>query len=479
MKLWQKTALLCAAALLCVAAACSALLLAYTRSALLDAARDGAAGRQQALAASFCELAGRYLRADDSEAVQAAVAGYCFSRFAGDSGVLLRGGRTLYSAVSADPLALLPLPEDALRPRLAEGTAGGRRVLTAGSAVTLHGTAYAVYVVEDVTGVYEDVARMAAAFLLLSAACALPGAGIVALLLRRGARPLTELAGAARRIADGEYGIRARVRTRDEVGTLAGDFNAMADALEARIAELAGTAERQRLFIGGVTHEFRTPLTALLLHARLLRRANMTDAERDASLEHIEQQCQWLERLVQALLGIVALGREAGRAPCKTDALFARVRQSAEQALAARGAALETRADGGTLLIDADLMRSLLVNLVDNAAKAYDPGAPGARVLLAAGGGEITVTDHGRGIPPEALAHIFEPFYTVDRSRSKRRGGSGLGLALVKAVADAHGAALTVESAPGRGTVVRLTLPPERVLPAGAGPDGANRPGGE
>lgn len=121
MKLWQKTALLCAAALLCVAAACSALLLAYTRSALLDAARDGAAGRQQALAASFCELAGRYLRADDSEAVQAAVAGYCFSRFAGDSGVLLRGGRTLYSAVSADPLALLPLPEDALRPRLAEG----------------------------------------------------------------------------------------------------------------------------------------------------------------------------------------------------------------------------------------------------------------------------------------------------------------------------------------------------------------------
>ena len=68
MKLWQKTALLCAAALLCVAAACSALLLAYTRSALLDAARDGAAGRQQALAASFCELAGRYLRADDSEA---------------------------------------------------------------------------------------------------------------------------------------------------------------------------------------------------------------------------------------------------------------------------------------------------------------------------------------------------------------------------------------------------------------------------
>lgn len=66
MKLWQKTALLCAAALLCVAAACSALLLAYTRSALLDAARDGAAGRQQALAASFCELAGRYLRAAEA-----------------------------------------------------------------------------------------------------------------------------------------------------------------------------------------------------------------------------------------------------------------------------------------------------------------------------------------------------------------------------------------------------------------------------
>lgn len=93
---------------------------------------------------------------------------------------------------------------------------------------------------------------------------------------------------------------------------------------------------------------------------------------------------------------------------------------------------------------------------MDNAAKAYDTDAPDKRVLLTFSNNTIQVKDFGRGIPKEAMERIFEPFYMVDKSRSKKAGGSGLGLALVKRIADAHDAELTVKSGVGKGTTVRV-----------------------
>lgn len=248
--------------------------------------------------------------------------------------------------------------------------------------------------------------------------------------------------------------MRVDVHTKDEIGALAGDFNLMAEAVETRIAELMETAERQRLFIGGVTHEFKTPLTALLLHARMLRRANMTEEERDNSLAHIESQCAWLERLVQTLLRLITLERDIERRPCEVDELFDRVRQNTQKSLADRGVTLNVQSNGETLDCNADLVQSMLINLVDNAAKAYNADAADKRVLLTFSNNTIQVKDFGRGIPKEAMERIFEPFYMVDKSRSKKAGGSGLGLALVKRIANAHDAELIIESNIEKGTTV-------------------------
>ena len=456
MKLWQKTAIICISVLLIIVFACSAVLLVHAKNSILELTYSHAEDKQRGLASSFSEMASYYLTEEDSATVEASLVNYCFSRFADFSSVLMRGEETLYSGVSVDPRTLLPLSGNEYGIQLTEREIEGRNVLIVGSLVTVKSTPYAVYVVEDISTTYNSITNMAGTFVIVSMAGILLGAGSIALLMRRSTRPLTALALTARRIADGEYGIRASVETHDEVGTLADDFNMMAKAMETRIAELTETAERQRLFIGGVTHEFKTPLTALLLHTRMLRRANMTEEEKNGSLAHIESQCEWLERLEQTLLRIITLDREIERKPCAVDVLFDRVRQNTQKSLADRGVTLNTLSDGGTLLVNADLIQSLLINLVDNAAKAYDTGMENRKVCLTVSGSTIEVSDNGRGIPKEALPRIFEPFYMVDKSRSKKSGGSGLGLTLVRKIADAHGAEITVESSVGKGTTVRL-----------------------
>ena len=121
---------------------------------------------------------------------------------------------------------------------------------------------------------------------------------------------------------------------------------------------------------------------------------------------------------------------------------------------------LRTPTAAPTVRGDADLLLDLLCNLVQNAAKASEPGAP-VLVLCAQAGDAVTLTvaDRGCGIPPELIPRVTEPFYMVDKSRARRQGGSGLGLALCQRIAAAHGSALRIESEPGRGTRVSVTLP--------------------
>jgi signal transduction histidine kinase len=106
--------------------------------------------------------------------------------------------------------------------------------------------------------------------------------------------------------------------------------------------------------------------------------------------------------------------------------------------------------------MDFDLMQDLLINLVDNAAKA---SGEGKTIELRAHENTISVTDQGIGIPEEEMQRIFEPFYRVDKSRSRKMGGAGLGLALVRKIADAHGAKIEVKSKVGKGTTISVIFP--------------------
>lgn len=455
MRLWIKIATVCALVLLLIVVGCSAALLFQAQDSLLALATEQVKDKQRSLLNSFSSMADYYMPEDAGEAARYAMEVYCFNKFADETGVLLREGETLVSQAGVLPEALLPLNGDIglYEQRHYMGVWEGRHLLIAGGRTYVLNSTYSIYVVSDITGVYDQITAMTWRFVLICAAGIAAGVAFITFLVKRALRPLGRLGEVSRQIAGGDYHKRAAVHTHDEVGNLAADFNSMADAVETHVAALTETARRQQLFISGVTHEFKTPMTALLLHSDTLINTKINEEERERSLHHIHDQCSWLERLTQKLLKLITLeeGIIPTHQPVRT--LFAAVAASMAETLEKRGTSLIVDCGDELLPMDFDLMRSLLVNLVDNASKASKRGQP---VWLSAYGNAIEVRDNGCGIPPDEISRVTEPFYMVDRARGKRHGGVGLGLALAQRIAQAHGAQLDIRSELRHGTSVRV-----------------------
>ena len=219
-------------------------------------------------------------------------------------------------------------------------------------------------------------------------------------------------------------------------------------------------------FVANVSHELRTPLTAIQGYLETLLGGAMDDpAHARRFLEVVFRHTERLGRLLNDLtdLSNIELGRVSlQRGPVAlgevVDGTLDIIRAKAD----AGGVRLEARlpAELPAVQADRDRLAQILINLVDNAVK-YTPRGGQVAVEAAAGEGlvEVAVVDTGVGIPPADLPRITERFYRVDRARSRELGGTGLGLAIVKHLVAAHGGTLVIESRPGEGTRVRVTLP--------------------
>ena len=263
------------------------------------------------------------------------------------------------------------------------------------------------------------------------------------------------LTDAGAQIAAGDYARRTDLHTGDEIEALSRSFDKMADAVQEKIADLEADVQRREDFVGAFTHELKTPMTSIIGYADMLHTMQTDpDEQREAAaaIVHEGRRLEALSRKLLALLGLNEEGVELTAVPLPV--LWPRLHAACPDVT------LRTPAAAPTVRGDADLLLDLLCNLVQNAAKASAPGAP-VLVLCAQAGDAVTLTvaDRGCGIPPELIPRVTEPFFMVDKSRARRQGGSGLGLALCQRIAAAHGSALRIESEPGRGTRVSVTLP--------------------
>jgi len=308
--------------------------------------------------------------------------------------------------------------------------------------------------------------------LSVGAVAVVVAAGLTSWGVRRGLRPLHRVTRTAQEVTaelgpDGS-GLDRRVPDTDattEVGQVASSMNTLLGAMQTEFAARVRSEERMRQFLADASHELRTPLTSIRGYAELARLRRAASDEPDDSMSRIEQEGTRMSRLVEDLLMLARgdQGSHTRHEPVDVDALMA------DAVTALRSAHPQRQFDlapsGGSVVVgDHDQLTQVLINLLTNAA-VHTP-APG-RIGLSAHAGllpsgpavELRVADEGPGLPPEEAAHVFERFWRADKARTRAKGGSGLGMAIVAQIVAGHGGEVRFDSSVEAGTTVVVTLP--------------------
>lgn len=307
------------------------------------------------------------------------------------------------------------------------------------------------YRIEDISYVWDKMEWLTICMLLITLAVTAVTVFALSGILKRILLPLQELNETTKHMAEGSYDRRFHVLRQDEIGQLGESFNKMAEAVEVRTHSLEESEKKKTLFMGNLTHELKTPMTAITGYAQTLLAAKLSEEQQQEALMYIYEECTRLERLSKKMMKLLELEMDDGLAFAEipVEAVFAAAERSCGVILREKQISLKVVQHGEIFPMDADLMTDVLVNLIDNAAKA---SRPGGEIILKAYENFIEVQDFGCGIPKEEQGKILEPFYMIDKSRSRKNGGSGLGLALTAMIVRRHGALLEIKSEPGKGT---------------------------
>ncbi|WP_282202039.1 sensor histidine kinase [Kitasatospora fiedleri] len=329
-----------------------------------------------------------------------------------------------------------------------------------------------VQVAVPLADVQSTISHLRTTFLTIGAAVLAGLAGLGALAVRAGLRPLRQLEAGAQRIADGDLSYRMPdLPVRTEAGRLSAALNGMLTHIETAFAARAASEQRMRRFVADASHELRTPLAGIRGFAELHRMGALQDVDR--AMDRIESEAVRLGALVEDLLMLARLDEERplNLAPMDlrtlaADALHDLTALDPGRPVALTGPNGQGAPQPAPVLGDEARLRQVVTNLVGNAAK-HTPSGTAVRIGVgrAEGACLLEVADRGPGLTEEQAALVFERFYRADAARTRRAGeagGSGLGLAIASALVSAHGGELTLRTAPGEGAVFRLSLPLQR-----------------
>lgn len=281
---------------------------------------------------------------------------------------------------------------------------------------------------------------------------------LLSFLIRRILGSFYQLRDAANVIASGNYRARVACKGGDETAEVARSFNHMAECVEQHANSLAAANEKQRLLLAALSHELKTPLTGIQGYAELLQRVSLSGPRQIRALQYIESEAIRLSRLSAKMLQLIGLSQETSieKKAVSLIPLASRARELTAARLGQKKQLLSIQISGNPAFIgDEDLLLSMLTNLIDNASKASPEES---RITITGNEHGFWVEDQGCGIAPEEIAKITEPFYMVDKSRSRAAGGAGLGLALCVQIARLHDGELQIESTPGVGSRIGYRL---------------------
>lgn len=317
------------------------------------------------------------------------------------------------------------------------------------------------YVVQSATNITDvnDVLNNLTTTLALLAPLALIIAGLGGLLItNRALSPIRRIVDAANEMKSEDISKRLPAEGSDEFADLAGSINELLCRLEEGYVQLNEAFQREKQFTADASHELKTPLTAIKANTSLILRGKRTPEQYEEAIQAIDQSTDTVNRLVQDLL--LLAHSDSGQLTQMYEEVQTADLLSEAVSSAQKNAPVEIRNDAETVTGDPEQFKRLLVNLIDN-AQQHTPSD--GKITVGASqtenGTVITVADTGEGIAEEHIPHLCERFYRIDPSRTRNTGGTGLGLAICKSIVDSHGGAIKIESTPGEGTIVTVTIP--------------------
>ena len=314
--------------------------------------------------------------------------------------------------------------------------------------------AYTLTYAKDISYLDEELKSLSVSFMLVSGLASIVLALSLYFIQRKLYAPLQKLREATKAISQGNFSARADDSGNDEFAELAEDFNAMSDKINQQMDELRTTAQQKQTMLDNLGHEMRTPLTSIYGAAEYSFRHELTEEARMQTLLDIMSESKRLQRISKILLDSAFI-RENGIQTGKLSAggLMARIRDIFILRASEKNIKLAFAGENFELEGDVTLLEMLIANLTENAIRATKEGG---EVFLGTeikdGVKTLYVRDNGSGMTKEQIEHITEPFYRTDKARSRLEGGTGLGLALCKRIAEAHNAILEFESEAGVGT---------------------------
>ena len=281
--------------------------------------------------------------------------------------------------------------------------------------------------------------------------------------------PIVSLSNVSVKIGQGEYSRRVEEsNSQDEIGILERNFNKMADVIEKNIQELHYMNEAKQRFIDSFNHEIKTPITSIIGYSDLLLRSKLDEKRQGEALYYINSEAKRIAMLNQTLLAMTMI-REQMREEQEVDLMDCIREASDTLRLQMSNRDIRIEIDGKPIKIigDAQEIRILLVNLLDNANKASSNHSKidiRGELLPDSNTYQLLVRDYGVGMEQEEIDKILEPFYMVDKARTRKENGIGLGLSICDEICKKNEIKFSISSVFGEGTTVYLTFPKERII---------------
>lgn len=269
-------------------------------------------------------------------------------------------------------------------------------------------------------------------------------------------RPILELESAAREIAEGNTNQTLDLDRNDEFGTLAHSLNRMADRLRSDNLELKRMYQKQSQFFADITHEIRNPLHTISGALEMLQmHGDLSDQQKNKYIKTAARQTHRINRLFKDLVTLQRYDSDRHfieKKPFDLQLIISMLKEMLEPEAEEKGLTLEYDEEPVHVIGDPDKIEQVLENLVSNAIKFTSEGTVRINTRKSDNSVIVVVEDTGIGISEEHLKRLFDRFYRTDKARSRDKGGTGLGLAVVKSILNAHGTDIHVESEPGKGS---------------------------